>query len=57
MKPLTGSLLLRSYGAVVVQGTDREVLEDTVSIAVDPKGVEPSFFGVFDGHGGAAVAE
>jgi serine/threonine protein phosphatase PrpC len=32
-------------------------MEDTYSIAVDPKGSGPSFFGVFDGHGGIAVAE
>jgi protein phosphatase 1K/protein phosphatase 1L len=32
-------------------------MEDTYSIAVDPKGVDPTFFGVYDGHGGNAVAE
>ncbi|CAM6098958.1 unnamed protein product [Calypogeia fissa] len=47
----------RSYSTSVVKGTERAVLEDTVSIFVDPKGVGPSFFGVFDGHGGTAVAK
>jgi serine/threonine protein phosphatase PrpC len=50
-------LLDRSYGAFAVQGTGRPQMEDTYSIAIDSEGSEPSFFGVFDGHGGTAVAE
>jgi serine/threonine protein phosphatase PrpC len=46
-----------SYGAFAVQGTGRPQMEDTYSIAIDSEGSEPSFFGVFDGHGGTAVAE
>lgn len=50
-------LLDRRYGALAVQGTGRAQMEDTYSIAVDSEGSGPSFFGVFDGHGGTAVAE
>jgi protein phosphatase 1K/protein phosphatase 1L len=51
------ALCLSSYGAIATQGTGRRLMEDTYSIAVDPKGVDPAFFGVYDGHGGNAVAE
>lgn len=50
-------LLDRCYGAFAVKGTGRPTMEDTYSIAVNSEGSEPSFFGVFDGHGGTAVAE
>lgn len=50
-------LLEKRVGAMAVQGTGRPAMEDTYSIVVDPKGSDPSFFGVFDGHGGIAVAE
>ncbi|XP_024516624.1 probable protein phosphatase 2C 45 isoform X1 [Selaginella moellendorffii] len=47
----------KSYGAMTVQGTGRANMEDTVSVSIDSTGSQPSFFGVFDGHGGIAVAE
>lgn len=50
-------LLDRCYGAFAVQGTGRPQMEDTYSIEVDSEGSGPSFFGVFDGHGGTSVAE
>ncbi|KAL3680341.1 hypothetical protein R1sor_023297 [Riccia sorocarpa] len=50
-------VLTDRYGAVAVKGTGRPTMEDTVSVVVDSSGKEPSFFGVFDGHGGIAVAE
>ena len=40
-----------------MQGTGRPSMEDTYNVAIDAKGSDPSFFGVFDGHGGIAVAE
>eukprot|EP00252_Welwitschia_mirabilis_P009112 TRINITY_DN2142_c0_g1_i4.p1 TRINITY_DN2142_c0_g1~~TRINITY_DN2142_c0_g1_i4.p1 ORF type:complete len:341 (+),score=79.22 TRINITY_DN2142_c0_g1_i4:111-1133(+) len=46
-----------SYGVSAVQGTGRPEMEDTYCIAVEPIDSEPAFFGVFDGHGGVAVAE
>uniref|UniRef100_A0A0D6R9I8 protein-serine/threonine phosphatase n=1 Tax=Araucaria cunninghamii TaxID=56994 RepID=A0A0D6R9I8_ARACU len=55
---ITCTLLLnRCYGAFAVQGTGRPTMEDTYSVAVDSGGSGASFFGVFDGHGGTAVAE
>ncbi|XP_057860009.1 probable protein phosphatase 2C 11 [Cryptomeria japonica] len=50
-------LLDKGYGAFAVKGTGRPVMEDTHSIEIDSKGSGASFFGVFDGHGGTAVAE
>ncbi|KAL2612680.1 hypothetical protein R1flu_024372 [Riccia fluitans] len=50
-------VLTERYGAVAVKGTGRPTMEDTFSAIVDPSGKEPSFFGVFDGHGGIAVAD
>ncbi|KAI5076113.1 hypothetical protein GOP47_0008178 [Adiantum capillus-veneris] len=50
-------VLDKRVGAAAVQGTGRPIMEDTYSIALASKGSEPSFFGVFDGHGGIAVAE
>ncbi|MCO5564736.1 hypothetical protein L7F22_018404 [Adiantum nelumboides] len=50
-------VLDKRVGAAAVQGTGRPTMEDTFSIATASKGSEPSFFGVFDGHGGIAVAE
>ncbi|BBN16012.1 protein MpPP2C_N [Marchantia polymorpha subsp. ruderalis] len=50
-------VLTERYGALAVKGTGRPNMEDTLSIVVDPKGKEPAFFGVFDGHGGIAVAD
>ncbi|KAH7422991.1 hypothetical protein KP509_12G034500 [Ceratopteris richardii] len=50
-------VLDRRIGAAAVQGTGRPTMEDTYSIDVASKGSDPSFFGVFDGHGGIAVAE
>ncbi|KAH9287982.1 hypothetical protein KI387_032099, partial [Taxus chinensis] len=50
-------LLDRGYGAFTVKGTGRPSMEDTYSIEIDSKGSGESFFGVFDGHGGIAVAE
>lgn len=47
----------KRLGAAAVQGSERQIMEDTYCIIADPKGAEPSFFGVFDGHGGIAVAE
>ncbi|KAL3679537.1 hypothetical protein R1sor_022493 [Riccia sorocarpa] len=45
-------------GAVAVTGTGRPTIEDTISVVVDSSGKkEPTFSGVFDGHGGTAVAE
>ena len=44
-------------GAAAVQGTGRPTMEDTYNVVIDAKGSDPSFFGVFDGHGGIAVAE
>jgi protein phosphatase 1L len=55
--PYCALLLKERYGAIATQGTGRRLMEDTYSIAVDPKGVDPTFFGVYDGHGGNAVAE
>ncbi|KAH8953255.1 hypothetical protein BDL97_08G014700 [Sphagnum fallax] len=55
--PYCALLLKERYGAIATQGTGRRLMEDTYSIAVDPKGVDPAFFGVYDGHGGNAVAE
>ena len=40
-----------------MQGTGRPSMEDTYNVAIDAKGSDPSFFGVFDGHGGIAVAD
>ena len=40
-----------------MQGTGRPTMEDTYNVVIDAKGSDPSFFGVFDGHGGIAVAE
>eukprot|EP00850_Spirogloea_muscicola_P006956 SM000034S12710 [mRNA] locus=s34:372921:376454:+ [translate_table: standard] len=49
-------LTKESYGAAACQGTERPLMEDMYAIEVDSTGSGPSFFGVFDGHGGDAVA-
>lgn len=46
-----------SFGVAEARGSARPVMEDRSAVAVGSGGKEPSFFGVFDGHGGAAVAE
>ncbi|KAJ7541803.1 hypothetical protein O6H91_10G077500 [Diphasiastrum complanatum] len=46
-----------SYGAATCQGTGRPDMEETYSAILSPRDSQPSFFGVFDGHGGIAVAE
>ncbi|CAI5463127.1 unnamed protein product [Closterium sp. Yama58-4] len=46
----------KSYGAHKVKGSERPVMEDRVAAVVEGE-KSPSFFAVFDGHGGAAVAE
>eukprot|EP00244_Chara_vulgaris_P001816 TRINITY_DN1299_c0_g1_i1.p1 TRINITY_DN1299_c0_g1~~TRINITY_DN1299_c0_g1_i1.p1 ORF type:complete len:444 (-),score=73.03 TRINITY_DN1299_c0_g1_i1:409-1740(-) len=43
-------------GVCSARGTGRPTMEDTYAISVDTTGARPSFFGVYDGHGGAAVA-
>eukprot|EP00250_Pteridium_aquilinum_P028211 c36774_g1_i1 orf=65-1144(+) len=50
-------VLEKRVGAAAMQGTGRPLMEDTYSIATASKASDPSFFGVFDGHGGIAVAE
>eukprot|EP00475_Leptophrys_vorax_P042666 TRINITY_DN80494_c0_g1_i1.p1 TRINITY_DN80494_c0_g1~~TRINITY_DN80494_c0_g1_i1.p1 ORF type:complete len:377 (+),score=6.73 TRINITY_DN80494_c0_g1_i1:66-1196(+) len=48
----------KSYGVSAAQGTARPVMEDRHAVSVDGDGsARPSYFAVFDGHGGAAVAE
>lgn len=47
----------KRVGGAAVQGTGRPTMEDTYSIVIGSKRTDPSFFGVFDGHGGIAVAE
>ncbi|CAI5929594.1 unnamed protein product [Closterium sp. NIES-64] len=46
----------KSYGVHKVKGSERPVMEDRVATVVEGE-KSPSFFAVFDGHGGAAVAE
>lgn len=46
-----------SYGGAAVQGTGRPTMEDTFTVVADKNVSEPLFFGVYDGHGGTAVAE